>query len=85
MRKITYFILLEGLGTFLLGRAIVGVGEASFATISPSLLSDFYPPQQRNRVMTIFYIATPVGSALGFILGGITSFQRKWRTDFGAE
>src|SRR5204863_1292199 len=49
-------------------RVLVGVGEASYATISPSLISDSYPPQKRNNALTIFYAAIPVGAALGNIL-----------------
>ena len=56
--------------TFLLARALVGVGEAAYATLAPPLLSDYYPPSRRNRVLTTFYIAIPVGAAAGFGLGG---------------
>ena len=38
-------------------------------TAAPALLADFYPPEKRNRVFTVFYVATPVGSAIGFVLG----------------
>src|SRR4051812_44872582 len=56
---------------WLLGyRILVGVGEASYATISPSLLSDVFPAERRNNALTIFYVAIPVGAALGNILGG---------------
>ncbi|MCX6927111.1 MAG: MFS transporter, partial [Verrucomicrobia bacterium] len=58
--------LAVGFWSFLLARALVGVGEAAYATLSPALLSDFYPPQRRNRVLTFFFVAIPVGSALGF-------------------
>jgi MFS family permease len=54
-----------GFWTFLLARALVGVGEAAYATLTPALLSDFYPPQRRNQVLTWFYAAIPVGAALG--------------------
>ena len=60
-------------GTFavLLGyRVLVGLGEASYATISPSLISDNFKPAQRNNALTIFYVAIPVGAALGSIIGG---------------
>ena len=71
-----------GFWTFCLARAFVGVGEAAYATISPALLSDFYPPARRNRVITLFYIAIPVGSALGFVLGGYFGDAFGWRTAF---
>ena len=51
-------------------RGAVGVGEASYAAISPALISDYYPPERRGRVFAIFYLAIPVGSAVGYLLGG---------------
>jgi predicted MFS family arabinose efflux permease len=71
-----------GFWTFLLARAFVGIGEAAYATISPALLSDFYPPAKRNRIITIFYVAIPIGSALGFMLGGYFGDAFGWRTAF---
>jgi predicted MFS family arabinose efflux permease len=58
------------------------VGEAAYATISPALLSDFYTPAKRNRIITIFYVAIPVGSALGFVLGGLFGQAFGWRAAF---
>ena len=71
-----------GFWTFMLARALVGVGEAAYATIAPALLSDFYPPERRNRILTIFYVAIPVGSAMGFILGGMLGEMYGWRAAF---
>ncbi|MBL8911444.1 MAG: MFS transporter [Archangium sp.] len=68
--------------TFMIARALVGIGEAAYATIAPSLLADFYPPEKRNRVFTLFYIAIPVGSAIGFVLGGFIAEIWDWRTAF---
>ena len=51
--------------TLFAARAAVGVGEAAYVTIAPSLLSDYFPVRQRGRVMAIFFCAIPVGSALG--------------------
>src|SRR6202166_2218195 len=55
----------------LAARASVGVGEASYVTIAPSLLADYFPVRQRGRVMAIFFCAIPVGSALGYVIGGL--------------
>jgi predicted MFS family arabinose efflux permease len=66
----------------LLARASVGVGEAAYGTIAPSLLSDYYPSEQRGRVMAIFFCAIPVGSALGFVVGGLLSDHFGWRPAF---
>ncbi len=65
-----------------LRHAALGVGEASFGIFAPSLLADFYPPAQRNRVLTIFNIAIPVGAALGYLIGGSVGERHGWRSSF---
>src|SRR5207302_6900783 len=55
----------------LLARAVIGAGEASYAVVTPSLLSDCYPPDRRARMLGVLYAAIPVGSALGYIVGGV--------------
>ncbi len=65
-------------------RGTVGVGEASYAAISPALISDYYPPERRGRVFAIFYLAIPVGSAVGYLLGGALESHFGWRTAFFA-
>jgi MFS transporter, Spinster family, sphingosine-1-phosphate transporter len=67
---------------FLAYRVLVGVGEASYATISPSLISDTFPSERRNNALTIFYVAIPVGSALGYILGGKIAAHWGWHWAF---
>ena len=56
--------------SLVVARALTGVGEASYVVITPSLVSDYYPPARRGRALAIFYAAIPVGSALGYVLGG---------------
>ena len=68
--------------TFLIARSLVGVGEAAYATLAPAMLSDFYPPERRNAVLTRFYVAIPVGSALGFVLGGFVGARWGWQAAF---
>jgi len=65
--------------------AALGVGEASFGIFAPAMLADFYAEDQRNRVLTIFNIAIPVGAALGFLAGGIIGHRFGWRTSFIAS
>src|ERR1700722_15210228 len=60
-------------------RAAVGIGEAAYATISPALLADYYPPARRGRIFAIFYMAIPVGAALGYVVGGLVSQAWGWR------
>ena len=57
-------------GVLLAFRVLVGLGEASYASISPSLISDLFGAEKRNTALTIFYVAIPVGAALGNIIGG---------------
>ncbi len=77
---------LSGLATnylsLLLARASVGIGEAAYVTIAPSLLSDYFPARLRGRVMAIFFCAIPVGSALGYIVGGLVDKHYGWRKAF---
>ncbi len=68
----------------LLFRAGVGVGEAAYTTISPALLSDYFPRSHRGRAFAVFYVAIPVGSAIGFLLGGQLERAFGWRAAFYA-
>ena len=65
-----------------LRHAALGIGEASFGIFAPAMLADFYPEDQRNRVLTIFNIAIPVGAALGYLVGGTVGERFGWRTSF---
>jgi len=63
-------------------RSFVGVGEAAYGTISPALLSDYFPRSQRGRSFAIFYVAIPVGAAVGYLLGGLIEPAFGWRAAF---
>ena len=71
----TYLLLL-------LTRAFVGVGEEAYGPIAPAMLSDLYPAADRGKVMAYFYAAIPVGSALGFVIGGTLAGAFGWRHAF---
>jgi MFS family permease len=62
--------LAAGFGILLLTRCLVGIGEAAYAPVAPAIISDLYPIGRRGRVLAWFYMAIPVGSALGYVLGG---------------
>jgi len=63
-------------------RAAVGVGEAAYGTISPALLADYFPRERRGRVFSVFFAAIPIGSALGYIVGGLVDQYFGWRQAF---
>jgi len=65
-----------------LRHAALGIGEASFGIFAPAILADFYPEDQRNRVLTIFNVAIPVGAALGYLVGGVVGEHHGWRMSF---
>jgi len=65
-----------------LRHAALGIGEASFGIFAPALLADFYPEEERNRILTIFYIAIPVGAALGYQIGGGVGERFGWQMPF---
>jgi MFS transporter, Spinster family, sphingosine-1-phosphate transporter len=62
--------------------ALVGVGEATFGIFAPAVLADFYPERDRNRILSIFYLAIPVGAAIGYIAGGNLGSMFGWRAPF---
>ena len=66
----------------LVRHTLVGIGEASFVILSPVFVADMFPERQRGRVMGVFYLAIPVGTALGYILGGVMGPAFGWRTPF---
>jgi MFS family permease len=86
-------IFVWSLGTILTGfakdfnsliifRVLVGVGEASYATISPSIIADKFIGLKRNTALTIFYVAIPVGSALGYGIASAIAEYSNWRHAF---
>jgi predicted MFS family arabinose efflux permease len=69
-------------GWLLAARAMVGIGEATYTVVTPSLLSDHYPPSRRARALSIFYAAMPFGIFLGYLLGGQIGARYGWRPSF---
>ena len=47
----------------------MGVGEASYITVSPTIIADLFPAESRIRALSVFYIAGPVGTAMGYGIG----------------
>jgi MFS family permease len=75
--------LATGYAMLLATRCLVGIGEAAYAPVASAMLSDAYPVSQRGPVLAAFNIAIPVGSALGFGIGGlILTLTGDWRPAF---
>ncbi len=74
--------LSSDLWTLLLARAVVGIGEASYATLAPTIIDDLAPPENKGKYLAIFFLAIPVGSALGYLMGGMVQAQWGWRHAF---
>lgn len=71
----SFFILL-------LTRVFVGIGEGAYGPAAPTILADLYPLKIRGRIMAVFFMAIPVGSALGYAFGGWANAHFGWRSAF---
>lgn len=65
-----------------LSRGAVGIGEASYYPAGTSLVSDYFPKEQRGRVMSIWGAGSAVGIAVGFAGGGFVADHFGWRSAF---
>nr|XP_057905804.1 protein spinster homolog 1 [Doryrhamphus excisus] len=69
----------EHFWALLLTRGLVGVGEASYSTIAPTIIADLYVKETRTNMLSIFYFAIPVGSGLGYIVGSqVSNLMQDW-------
>jgi MFS transporter, Spinster family, sphingosine-1-phosphate transporter len=66
----------------LIRHTLVGVGEATFVTIAPTFVADLFAEKKRGRILGVFYLAIPVGSAAGYLLGGSLAPHYGWRFPF---
>jgi MFS family permease len=66
----------------LVRHTLVGIGEATFVTIAPTFVADLFPERMRGRIFGIFYLAIPVGTAAGYLLGGKLGPSMGWRFPF---
>jgi len=90
---ITLGVLIWSLGTVASGlapefwsliaaRVVVGVGESAFAVLAPTIIDDVTPPDRKGRTLAVFFLAIPLGSALGYLLGGPIGSHWGWRAAF---
>jgi len=66
----------------LIRHTLVGIGEATFVTIAPTFVADLFRENVRGRILGVFYLAIPVGSAAGYLLGGYLAPHYGWRFPF---
>jgi MFS family permease len=69
-------------GELLVRHTLVGIGEATFVTIAPTFVADLFCEEKRGRILGVFYLAIPVGTALGYLLGGKLGPTHGWRFPF---
>ena len=65
-----------------IARSFIGVGEAGFTSVSPSLAAEGFKPEIRARVLAFLGLALPLGSALGYLLGGVIGQKYGWKMAF---
>jgi predicted MFS family arabinose efflux permease len=74
--------MVHGYRGLFMARAAVGIGEAAYGTIAPSLITDSFDRPAHGRRLALFYLATPTGSAIGYLLGGALGTRVGWRPAF---
>jgi MFS family permease len=63
-------------------RLAVGVGEATCAPASNSLIGDLFPARTRARALSVFMLGLPIGNALCFLISGFLAYNYGWRSAF---
>ncbi|HZT80865.1 MAG TPA: MFS transporter, partial [Gemmataceae bacterium] len=71
-----------GFWEMLAARSVLGVGEATYTILAPALIADLFPRERRSLALAVFYIAIPIGAALGYGLGGVIDRLYGWRAAF---
>jgi MFS family permease len=74
--------LARNFNELLAARSLIGFGEAGYAAVAPAIISDLFAKDKRARMLSVFYTATPAGSALGFVIGGVVAKHYSWRHAF---
>jgi predicted MFS family arabinose efflux permease len=72
----------ETFGQMMIARSLMGIGEATYAVIAPTLIGDMFPRGQRSRALAVFYVAIPIGAALGYVIGGYIEAHWGWQWAF---
>jgi MFS family permease len=78
--SLTWFV--SSYNELLLLRALVGIGEAAYYSLGVAMLCDIIPEKERAGKLNFFFLAIPVGSAVGFGLSGVIAQHFGWRMSF---
>ncbi len=71
-----------GFWQLFLFRIGVGIGEAGGVAPSYALITQYFPPHQRARAMSVYALGIPVGMALGVLFGAAIAQAVDWRAAF---
>jgi MFS family permease len=63
-------------------RVLVGIGGSTFGVVALTLLMDLFPRGVRARVLSLYYLAMPLGAAMGLGLGAAVARAATWHTAF---
>ena len=73
----------SGYWVLFLTRCLVGIGEGAYGPVASAMIADMYSTKQRPTALAVFNMAIPVGSALGFVIGGqVADYFNDWRHAF---
>ncbi len=74
--------LATGFWTLVAARVVVGIGEASYVSLAPTIIDDLTPIHRKGKALAVFFLAQPLGAALGFLIGGAIAKPLGWRSAF---
>jgi MFS transporter, Spinster family, sphingosine-1-phosphate transporter len=68
--------------TLLMGRALIGIGEAAYGPAAQSIISGAFSKEARARAQSVFAAEMLFGGASGQVLGGLIGHDFGWRPAF---
>jgi MFS transporter, Spinster family, sphingosine-1-phosphate transporter len=80
MTLIGSFVPPDKFWLFVIIRSLVGIGEASYSCVAPTIIGDLFTTDSRTQMLALFYLAVPVGSGMGYIVGSNVAYALgDWR------
>jgi MFS family permease len=74
--------VVRGFGPLIAARMSVGVAEAGCTPTTLSMMSDFFGRRQRATAIGIWYVGSPLGVTITFLVGGYIVQHYGWRNVF---